>query len=355
MASLDEIGDLIDSGTSQDARATLGDDFDVTGMAVKWAVQTGPTLPVGEALMMPIFLPNNMAGSRDVGDLGARMSQDVTANTRRELKNFNSYYVKFRAWGSFAADIDRANAAFASGQINTLIMRRMIVISFENFLSAGGSEHQELTLLNSTIHHLLAHFTFNFHIYSPPKRDFDFKTLEAVVLSGEGKRSTQLPDAELPQNASHNLCSFGLATHIAKTEPEVDGAANQLAFLLLVSQHALKTHGRKPRESKASPFVESLLACGGDITQVANFINGCRTALPTPTVRAADAINLWAAVIQACIAAVNSGKRVSMVLSGKMVWFIQLKVENGDCYIEITNERRVDGKDFLMDLVRLLQ
>jgi hypothetical protein len=61
------------------------------------------------------------------------------------------------------------------------------------------------------------------------------------------------------------------------------------------------------------------------------------------------------AVMQACIAAVNSGKRVSMVLSGKMVWFIQLKVENGDCYVDIANRRRVDGKGILMDLVRLIQ
>jgi hypothetical protein len=68
-------------------------------------------------------------------------------------------------------DIDRANAAFVGGQISTLIMRRMIVISIENSLSAGGSEHGELTLLNNTIHRLLAHFTFNFHIYSPLKRD----------------------------------------------------------------------------------------------------------------------------------------------------------------------------------------
>jgi hypothetical protein len=37
MASLDEIGDLIDSGTSHDARTTLGDDFDVTSMTVNWA------------------------------------------------------------------------------------------------------------------------------------------------------------------------------------------------------------------------------------------------------------------------------------------------------------------------------
>jgi hypothetical protein len=92
------------------------------------------------------------------------------------------------------------------------------------------------------------------------------------------------------------------------------------------------------------------------MTQVTNFVNGCRKALPTPTVRATDAINLWAAVIQACLAAVNSGERVSMVLSGKIVWFIQLKFESDeDCYIEITNGRRVDGKGFLMDLVRLLQ
>jgi hypothetical protein len=68
--TLDDMGDLIDSGYFHDARATLGDDFDITGLAVNWASQTGPTLPVGEALMMPLFLPNNMEGPRDVGDLG---------------------------------------------------------------------------------------------------------------------------------------------------------------------------------------------------------------------------------------------------------------------------------------------
>jgi hypothetical protein len=300
--------------------------------------------------MMPIFLPSNMAGPRGVGDLGTCMSQDVMANTRRELKNFYSYSVKFRAWGSFAVDIDKPNTDFTGGQINTLIMRRMIVISFENILSAGDSEHQELILLNNTINQLLAHFQFNFHVYGPPRRDFDFTTLEnEVVLSGEGKRSTKLPDTELPQDASHNLCSFGFATHM------VDGAEDQLAEVLRLSQPALTRDRRNPRASKASPFVESLLACGEDITQVASFVNDCRTALPTPTVRATDAIDLWAAVMQACFAAVSSSKRVSMVLSVKMVWFIQLKVENGDCYIDITNGRRVDGKGFLMDLVRLLQ
>jgi hypothetical protein len=84
----------------------------------------------------------------------------------------------------------------------------------------------------------------------------------------------------------------------------------------------------------------------------------CRTTLPTPKVRATDAIILWAAGMQACIAAVNSDKRVSMLLRGKMVWFIQLKVEeNGYFYSEITNGRRVDHgkKGFLVDLVRLLR
>jgi hypothetical protein len=41
--TMDKIGELIDSVTSHAARATLGDDFDVTGIAMTWAVHTGPT------------------------------------------------------------------------------------------------------------------------------------------------------------------------------------------------------------------------------------------------------------------------------------------------------------------------
>lgn len=64
---------------------------------------------------------------------------------------------------------------------------------------------------------------------------------------------------------------------------------------------------------------------------------------------------MWAAAMQACIAAVNCSLNVSMVLSGKMVWFVRLVLEDSVCYVEITNGRRVDGKGFLKDRVQFLR
>jgi hypothetical protein len=270
------------------------------------------------------------------------------------LKNYYSYSVEFRAWDSFAVDIGRDDPAFSSDQINSSICSSGIVQSFAQAVTPG--ENQELTLLGSALHDLLENFGFRLAVHSPPKRDLDFTNVarSQVILSGEGERSTKLPDTELPENASHQLCSFGFATVVAKTNPQAnDDAADGLATLLQLDTEFLKRHGRKPRQSRASPLVESLLTAQGYIQQVADFVSACRIA--PPTVRAMDAVNLWAAVMQACGCAVTSNRKLSIVLSGKMVWFVRLIVKNGACFVEITNGRRVDGKGFLMDIVRLLQ
>jgi hypothetical protein len=348
MASMEELGTMVSEGTSDGARATLAtvDGFDMDEIVSSFRQASGATIAVGEALMMPLFLPIGLDPPQPLG-AHTQMSQDViTSNSRKALKDYFSYSVKFRAWGTFTADIDTNNAAFASGQITTRICSDMIRLSFQ--LGVDPGEIQELTSLKATIKNLLLHFGFKFNVhYSTPKSDFDFVANGdgRSVISGKGKTATKVPDTELPNDASHQLCSFGFATFVARTA--------STPFLGTLLNLDFGHRGSHNPGSKASKFVVSLLtAPHGDMAQVVTFVHSC---LRQERIRAQDAVNLWAAVMQACLAAVTADRKVSIVLSIKMIWFIRLVVEHGVCYVEITNGRRVDGRGFLNDLVRFLR
>jgi hypothetical protein len=145
-------------------------------------------------------------------------------------------------------------------------------------------------------------------LYSCPEKDFDFVANgDGRSVSGEGERATKIPDTELPDSASHQLCSFGFAIFVARTvSTSILGTLLNLDF----------GHRGSPNPgSKASNFVEYLLtAPDGDMAQVVTFVHSC---LRQKRIRAQDAVNLWAAVLQACLAAVTSNTKVSIVLSIK--------------------------------------
>jgi hypothetical protein len=197
---MERIGNMIDEESSLAARTHLEtNNTRLPAVAFAWETAQGPTLRVGDALMMPLFLPKGIANPQLLTE-GTFKSQDVTTNTRRELSNYYSYTVKFRDWGRFAVDIDRDNVAFGDSLIDTTIISDAVVTSFNNSL-CGQGESIELGLLASNMSDVLAQFDFNLMLFSPPQRDFNFVTVtdNTTIVSGEAKGCIKLPDTDLRQ------------------------------------------------------------------------------------------------------------------------------------------------------------
>jgi hypothetical protein len=134
----------------------------------------------------------------------------------------------------------------------------------------------------------------------------------------------------LPSGTSHELCLFGFATYVAKYKPN---ASKELTALLDLKA---TTETKDKSNCRASEMAQSLLEQGEGISEVAESI---RNKLAKGEVRPNDAVNLWAAVMQACHCSVSKGKQVSIVMSAHMMWFIRLLINDEDdgCYIAVSD------------------
>jgi hypothetical protein len=72
-----------------------------------------------------------------------------------------------------------------------------------------------------------------------------------------------------------------------------------------------------------------------------------------------DAVNLWAAVMQACHYSIKEGWSMTIIQSMRMWWFIHLSEEenSGDnsCVVHISKARRVGSRHFLTIVMQFLK
>jgi hypothetical protein len=289
------------------------------------------------------------------------MSGNVAKSGRQVLKDAYGYDVRFRQWQrqSLREDILVANIQKADTKCLPRIVMKLIESSYDNGVCSTG-EIQELTTYANIIKDLLKTFGFKLQVKSPPAVDF-IVSYDASnegkkeFLFGEAKQISSLPNKALPSGTSHELCLFGFATYVAKYNPDVSQTLTSLLGLQETSKKKDETNKKdEKKDCLASKMAKSLLAEREGILEVAASI---KSKLAMKEVRPGDALNLWAAVMQACHCSVSKKKQVSIVMSVRMMWFIRLffaDQDDGGCCIAVSDGTLVGSKGCNEELIYFL-
>jgi hypothetical protein len=301
------------------------------------------------ALSIPFFSISVKDADVSAKRTYSRMSGDVTKTAAQVLKNAYGYNVRFRQWErSLHGDIRDATIQQDNTETLPRIVMKLIEDSYERKCSKG--EIQELTIYADIIRGLLSTFGFELEVQSPPADDFIFSSVSnhEKFLFGEAKQISSLPNKTLPSGTSHELCLFGFAAYVAKCTPDPD--VSKTLTILLEIEATKETQDKS--NCRASEMAQSLLEQGEGIPEVAESI---RNKLANGEVRPDDAVNLWAAVMQACHCSVSKGKQVSIVMSIHMMWFIRLFIHQDDgCYIAVSDGISVGSSGSNEELIYFL-
>jgi hypothetical protein len=296
-------------------------------------------------------------------DESRQMTANVSTTKRKVLDNYYTYSVGFGHWENFVSDVQiedlEAQASLTevydswATMVSTLLQR-----SFWMTIKRPG-EILELILFESVFNVVVECFGFEYVVVIGGACDVEVlgKDDETPFLFLEGKESGRLPCRimDRPQLWSE-LCLFGFATKIARTESSDNEAGRQALAETLGLQND------KPKlvstESKPSSMVQTLLLkseqCIGPLAKE------IRKQRRDGHIEDTDAINLWAAVMEACHYSIRNGKNVSIVLSARMFWFIRLDTTEDavfgyKCCVKISDAHCVGSPSFMRTLVSFIK
>jgi hypothetical protein len=224
-------------------------------------------------------------------------------------------------------------------------------------------ETSELVLLETTVNKVLRFFGFEFAQVAGSDCDilvFGARANEAPFLFLEGKESSRLPRRPTNQPLLWaDLCLFGFATKISRTKCP-DGAMKDGRKVLSDLLGLKETTPVMTTTTASSAMVKALLSVspGAQITSVAGRVHvqlGAKCIEPT------DAVNLWAAVMQACHYSVINQRKRSIVVSARMFWYVELDTADRcdselhwKCKVKISNAYVVGSEFFIKTLVGFL-
>lgn len=197
----------------------------------------------------------------------------------------------------------------------------------------------------------LKSFGFAFSEIPGSAHDFEireFKQDGKRFIFGEGKESGMLPRKFV--KSCDELCLFGFATRVVKahspTTKRWTARYKNLKKLLGLSRVAAKKV-----DQEASTLTVELLKQDEPIQQVAaSILEKRRNGL----LEEHDAVNLWAAVMQACHYTVRNRLSMTMVVSARVFWFIRLRIKEKGCTVEISEGHRFGEPCFLRKLILFL-
>jgi hypothetical protein len=297
-------------------------------------------------------------------DESRKMTANVSTTKRKVLDNYYTYSVGFEYWENFVEDVRFEDldkeAILTKGSRNwATLLVKLLKRSFGMGLKQAG-EIAELAVFENVFNVVVKCFGFDFAVVSGSDCDVEVRENKNPFLFLEGKESSHLPRriTKRPQLWSE-LCLFGFATKIARTKSLKHEAERQ--------ELAEKLGLRKPNEKLAetehtpSAMVDALLLqteqCIGPL------VKQIREQRRGGHIEDTDAINLWAAVMQACHYSVAKGQNRSIVVSARMFWFIQLDTtqDNGTsvlrykCCVKISDAHRFGSPSFMRTLVSFMK
>ena len=304
---------------------------------------------------------------RPAGEGTDKLSSNVTTTKRRILKNFYSYNVTFVEWNEFDTFINAQEDVSSRGKLPIKfsnwgdMVRNLILRTMESRIRIPG-ENRELSILLTDLYDALEAFGFQANVQNGSGTDISFSDLsKEEFLFAEGKASYHLPQRHAKDG--HHLCTVGFATKVAKIKwedtsmtEEVGKEQEQLAsagrsrlleILGLEDQQKVSSTSAKP-----SDLTSCLLHQGGE--QLKEAVRVVRGLIEKKIIGSRDAVNLWAAVMQACHCTVAKKKTKSIVISAEMFWYLELAVQDGKSVVHVSVARKVGSKNFLKTLVQFL-
>lgn len=339
-------------------------------------------------LEMPFLaLPDEEAGgavSRQESRMAKYMSRDTKTVKRAPLNEAYRFKVVFEP---YAVDEDRdlLTAPDFVGNPSKKKVQRAV----RSLLERGATGYpnkpeakQEVRQLGSfadMIQPLLVLFGYKMRVEAPPADDFTF-TFQApenndktVVMVGEGKDATSLPQGPLSPNLSHQLCTFGFVTWLVASYVMDEGLTKhapleslretvEMKLRLRASVATTSNQGEKKAEKKGKvklnagqtkPYEEALSRVEND-SDFDDVVTDVLNALDSKEISPQGALSLWAAVVQACVAAVPKGNQFTLVMSIKSMWFIKLRVIDGKCHVCISERFAVGSPNFNLRLLSFL-
>ena len=319
-------------------------------------------------LDVPFLALPKVEAAGAVGPQNARMAKYMSRDTKSvksaPLKEAYRFDVVFKPYGD-DEDGDLLTVPGFVGKPTEKKVQRALRFLLEN--SAVGypnepnakQEVQQLTFFSYIMVKMLSLFGYYMKVSSPPLDDFTFtfqsphdSSEATVVMVGEGKDATALPQGPLSSNFSHQLCTFGFATWLVAHYVVGEGLPNAtrvmssqelLGTKLQLRASAAKTSNQDDEKdekkdkvkvelnaAQAGPYERALSTMENNSdfdAVVANVLKAFETKEISPL----DGLLLWAAVVQACFATVHKRNRFTLVLSMKNMWFIKLLVIDGQC------------------------
>eukprot|EP00978_Attheya_sp_CCMP212_P046959 scaffold421149_cov81-Attheya_sp.AAC.1 len=239
-------------------------------------------------------------------------------------------------------------------------------------LTGKNDENSQKGYFVDCINPLLSLFGYIGHIWTD-KTNPDLKIqkkggLETVFIVGEAKKVVNLPHTNLDSALSKALLLFGFSTKIFKEQWAADPDNRQILAgirSLLKLRKPSKSLSSNDNDIQLSTMAEGLLAnqydngiphapspLENEMRQSAATVND---ALVNDKIGAQDALHLWGATMQCCEVCIVERKKLGIVKSVRVMWYIRLEVDNGKCTLRISNGTYVFRKGFVGKLLRLIR
>ena len=308
---------------------------------------------------------------------GRRMSSNVSKTKRAVLAKYYAYAVGFGYWGDFDTAVkveDDELLARATQRKHAKEGTNPWAYDIVDFLDSTKGvmltkpgERKELPALEIEFNKPLQRFGYLFVVLDGDESDIEVTKpgQEDAFLFLDGKASTHLPrhTTDNPDCLWAELCIFGFATRIARTttrDNEKENARQHLVDMLgLRKDKALKQQSDCEPSAMTLALLDNSQPDAPALTEVTRVATIIRKELHEYRIEESDAVNLWAGVMQACHYSVAKGRRMSIVLSSRMFWYVKLVVveeEDVDlfgnrCRVMISDAHVVGSKGFMRKMV----
>jgi hypothetical protein len=334
---------------------------------------------IEDFLESPFFIAKNLKELPDQVQPPAsdrRLSGNVSQTARGVLKDFYSYNVAFDKWVGFEplmAVQDISSLATLPENMHNwgMMVRRLLSLTSASNMGKATGEVQELTIMHGALRDVFLVFDFSMDVKNGSDDDVTCSILSTPTdfMFTEGKESSCLPRRLFTDG--HHLCLFGFATKLARIQWTARPGARQdwhdeakenntyragLQQFLEVGgvEPSMYAHTSVRPSAKTNAILRrhsDILAHAAGVVH-ANFASGM--------IEPHDAVNLWAAVMQACHYSINKGRAMTIVQSARMWWFIHLSEQqdhSGDhssCVVRISEARKVGSRHFLTIVMQFL-
>jgi hypothetical protein len=359
---LERIQELLTRYSSDAVRKILvGHGYDIEDLTCRHPSMH--SLSANDFLDTPFF---NIKGLPPIPDESAvgiirHMTANVSTTKRKELDNYYTYSVGFEYWENFASDVFIEDLeAEASLTVESNNWASLLVKSLKRSYGMGlkrPGEIAELAVFESLFNGFVECFGFDYALVGGSGCDVQVLEGTTPFLFLEGKESSHLPRraTNRPQLWSE-LCLFGFATKVARTKSSKDEEKRQE----FANRLGLRKETPTETEYRPSAMVDALLLqselCIGPL------VDQIREQRQVGNIEDSDAINLWAAVMQACHYSVAKCQNRSIVVSARMFWFIRLDTTQDEdavlhhkCCVKISDAHPFGSPSFMRTLVSFIK